>query len=158
MHTRPRTDPISPPAAGADFAFTPTQTDQCIVMTLKARLTTSIVVANRLPALVMKDVNGNVYVCAGASQPQVASTAVTYTWARAFGTSSAGALVNGQSVSGPLPDAWLQPSDSIGTLTPGIDVGDQWDQIVCRYYVGEHWLKLRREMAERAAITQALGE
>jgi hypothetical protein len=158
LHTRPRTDPIASPAAGADITFVPTQIDQCVVMTFKARLTTSAVVANRLPALVMKDINGNIYVQAGLGQPQAASLAVTYTWARAFGAGSAGALVTGQSTSGPLPDAWLQPGDTIGTATTNLDVGDQWDQVVCRYYVGEHWLRLRRELAEATLAEHALGQ
>lgn len=157
MHTRPVTQALASPAAGADIAFIPTGTDQCIVMTLTARLTTSATVADRLPALVMKDQNLVTYVLADFGQPQTAGLAVTYTWARDFGLSVTASPVAGQAMSGRLPDAWLQPQDTIGTQTHGLDPADQWDQVVIRYYTGEHWLKLRRELAERTMLETAVA-
>lgn len=157
MHTRPITQQLPSPAAGTDIAFVPTQTDQCIVMAFTARLTTSAAVASRLPALVMKDQNLLQYVVADFGEAQTAGLAVTYTWARDFGVGISAAPVAGQSVSGRLPDAWLQPQDTIGTHTTNIDVADQWDQVVVRYYTGEHWLRLKRELAERTQIETAIA-
>lgn len=127
-------------------------------MTVKARFTTSAAVASRLPAIVLKDINGQEFAVADFGHAQTAGLAVTYTWARNFGLGINAAPVTGQAVSGPLPDAWLQPGDSIGTLTAGIDVADQWDQIVIRYYTGEHWLRLQRELAEARLVGQLVGD
>lgn len=126
-------------------------------MTVKARFTTSAAVASRLPALVLKDINAQEFAVADFGHAQTTGLAVTYTWARNFGLGINAAPVAGQAVSGPLPDAWLQPGDSIGSLTAAIDVADQWDQIVIRYYTGEHWLRLKRELAERTQIETAIG-
>lgn len=157
MRTKPLTYPIPSPAAGSDWSYEPSNTDQGVVMTLTATLTTSIVVASRLPAIYYKDQNGLTYLSADCGQPQAASLAVTYTWAREFGLGLFAAPVNGQRVSAPLPDAWLQPADSIGTKTANMDVGDQWSNIVIRFYTGERWRQLQRELAVEQYLESESG-
>lgn len=157
MHTRPVTYPLPSPAAGTDFSYRPSQTDQAVVMTLTAKLTTSATVAGRLPALTYTDQNGEVYLSADLGQAQAASLAVTYTWARMFGTTLGAAPITGQKASAPLPDAWLQPNDTISVVTANLDPADQWSNIMIRYYTGERWLALQRELRLEAEIEATLG-
>ena len=157
MRTKPLTIPLVSPVAGADWSFKPTQTDQCVVMAVTATLTTDATVAARLPAIAYTDQSGLVCLSADCGQPQAASLAVTYTWAREFGLGLFAAPINGQRVSAPLPDAWLQPGDTIGTKTFGIDAGDQWSNIVIRYYTGERWRQLQRELAVEQYLESESG-
>lgn len=147
MRTKPLTYPIPSPAAGSDWSYKVSPTDQGIVMAVTATLTTSAVVAARLPAIEYTDQSGLVYLSADCAQPQAASLAVTYTWAREFGLGLFAAPVNGQRVSAPLPDAWLQPNDLLSVTTLNKDVADQWSNIVIRFYTGERWRQLQRELA-----------
>lgn len=116
-------------------------------MALTATLTTAVAVAARMPAIEYTDQSNMVYLAADFAQSQPASLAVTYTWARDFGTGLFVSPITGQRVSGPLPDAWLQPSDKIGTVTANLQAADQWSNIVIRFYTGERWKTLQRELA-----------
>lgn len=115
-------------------------------MAVTARLTTATAVASRLPAIAYTDQSGLVYLSADCAQPQAASLAVTYTWARDFGLGLFAAPIAGQRIGAPLPDAWLQPGDTIGVKTDNLQAADQWDQIVIRFYTGERWRKLQAEL------------
>jgi hypothetical protein len=132
--------------------------DQAILMSVTARLTTSAAVASRLPAIAYTDQSAQLFLSADCGQPQAASLAVTYTWARDFGLGLFAAPITGQRVSAPLPDAWLQPGDVLSTVTANIDVGDQWDRIILRYYTGERWLALQRELAVERFLGSESGD
>jgi hypothetical protein len=158
VRTRPVTYPIPSPAAGSDWSYTPSPTDQGIVMAVTATLTTAVAVAGRMPAIEYTDQSGLVYLSADCAQPQAASLAVTYTWAREFGLGLFAAPVNGQRVSAPLPDAWLQPNDKIGTVTSNMQAADQWSNIVIRFYTGERWRELQRELAVEQYLEGESGQ
>lgn len=152
MHTKPVTFTIPAPAAGADWTYEPSNGDQAVIMAITARLTTAVAVANRLPALTLKDQNGTVYFADDMSEPQAASLVCRYSWAREAPDPLAVALSNNQSVTAPFPNVWLQPGDTIGTVTQNIQAADQWSTIVIRYYTGEHWRHLQHELREIADL------
>lgn len=144
--------PVNSPAAGVDFSFIPCGTDKVRLLTLTATLTTSAVVANRRPALAFSDKSAGTFWSADAINPQVASLAVTYSWARGVGAQVASAIVTTERAALQLPDMWLQGQDTIKSITGAIDVGDQWSNIIFRAVVGEAW-ESEREML---SVVQAL--
>lgn len=156
MHTKPLNLPVPAPAAAADWHFVPSQTDRVIVMSVTALLTTAIAVANRYPALTLKDQEGLPYFTADMGVAQAASLAVNYCWARESNSGATAAPVAGQAMSRPFPDIWLSPGDSLGMVTDNLSAGDQWSNIVIRYYTGQRWLDLQAEIAEAKQLAQIL--
>lgn len=146
LRTQPRTFSIPSPAPGADWVFTPSQTDRAVVMSVTGILTTAVAAANRFPALTLTDQSGLVYYSADVGRPQAASLVVRYTWARDVYLSPSTLIAGGQSMAGGMPDVWLDPNDTIGTVTNALAAADQWSSIVIRYYTGERWLELQREL------------
>jgi hypothetical protein len=138
-HHRVITDTLTQPAAGADLAFIPAGPDKVRLLAVTARLTTSAAAGNRRPAIALSDKSAGVFWSADAIQPQAASLAVRYSWARGVGAQVASAIVTAERVALQLPDLWLQPQDTVETITLGIDTADQWDQIVWRGVVGDEW-------------------
>jgi hypothetical protein len=147
----PFTLAIPAPAAGADWTFVPSQTDRTLLLAIASTLTTSATAANRRPALELVDQSGLVYWSADAVFPQVASLAVTYSWARGAGAPPAAAEVTGQRIALPLPWARLQPGDTIKSVTAAIAGTDQWSQIVFRGIIGDWW----EEESELAHLAEA---
>lgn len=139
MSYRVITETINPPAVGTDISFVPCGTDKVRLLAFTALLTTSAAVANRRPALALKDQSAGVYWSADAINPQAASLATRYSWARGVGAQVASTIVTAERVALQLPDLWLQGNDTIQTLTSGIDVADQWSAIVWRGVVGDEW-------------------
>lgn len=133
------TETIVKPAVGADFSFIPAGTDRVRLLTVSALLTTSATVGSRRPALAFSDQSAGVFWSADVIQPQAASLAVRYSWARGVGVQVATAIVTGERVALQLPDLWLQPQDTVEAITLGLDVADQWTNIVWRGVVGDHW-------------------
>lgn len=139
MSHRVVTATVTPPAAGADVLFVPSQTDTVLLLAVTAKLTSSAAVANRRAALAFKDESAGYWWSADAVYPQVASLGVTYSWARGAGAGPDPTIVAAERIGLPLPWARLQPNDSVGTLTALIDVADQWSAIVWRGIVGDFW-------------------
>lgn len=133
------TDTLTNPAAGADFTFVPAGTERVRLLAITALLTTSVAVANRRPALAFSDQSAGTFWSGDSISPQVASLAVRYSWARGVGAQVATTVITGERVALQLPDLWLQPQDTIKAITLGLDVADQWSQIVWRGVVGDHW-------------------
>lgn len=91
------------------------------LLAVRYTLTTSAVVANRVPQLVLKDANGVVLFAVPAAGAVVASSAITVNLAYRLGTLSAGIAGN---TYGTLPDLLLPPGYSWSVVTAGLDVGD----------------------------------
>lgn len=121
------------PGVGAEWRLTASGQGTLRVVAARALLTTSAVVANRLAALTISD-GTDLFATIPAPAAITASKAgIVSTMA---GAPSVGAT------DGPLlypspTDGWvLLPGWSIGSLTAGLDVGDQWSAI--RMYVVEY--------------------
>lgn len=153
MHTKPLTFQLPAPVAGSDWSYMPSQTDQTVIMAITATLTTDATVANRYPGLKMTDQSGLVYFAMNASEPQAASLAVTYSYAESAPNQSGITAVTGQALAAPLPQIWLQPGDTIGSDTLGLDASDQWSAIVIRFYTGERWKRLQWELQVAKELT-----
>ena len=153
MAHRVVTEQVASPAAGADLAFTPSATDRVLLLAVTAVLTSSAAVANRRAALVLQDQNALAYWSADAVEPQAASLAVTYSWARGAATPPISALVASERVSLPLPWLRLEPGDTVKTATAAVDVADQWSAIIYRAVVGDWW----EDEQELAHLAQALA-
>lgn len=120
VQTRIATFPA--PAAGIDAIAVVPSNVRWEVQNLSAILTTSAVVANRVPHVIIDDGQGNqVYNCPPGAN-QLAATAVQYS----AGISNAVAAFDGATVL-VLPDVLhLSPGWRIGFKTTALDVGDQW--------------------------------
>lgn len=153
MSHRIVTEQVNNPAAGADFTFTPSQTDKVLLLTLTAKLTTSAVVASRRAGLHLLDQQAINFWSADAVFPQAASLAVTYSWARGASLAPPAALLATERVALPFPWLRLQPGDQIAAQTTLIDVGDQWTNVVYRAIVGDWW----EDEQELAHLAQALA-
>lgn len=97
------------------------------ILTVKARLITSAVVANRVPALVLND--GDTFAVGRypAAAAQVASTTVVYTWSAGYGDHNNPAA---STAALPTPALLGLQSWSVQSVTTAIDAGDQWGIIV----------------------------
>jgi hypothetical protein len=123
------------PAAGAELSDTVPTGARWELIAIVATLTTSAVVANRTPVLLLDD-GANVVWRVGSAQTQAASTTESYS----FGQGTARSGTNPSAVVDILPNRGaLLAGWRIRTLTAGIDVGDQYSAI--RYWVRE-WLEL----------------
>lgn len=111
------------PAAGADWSNVPGvgKTPLCV----RARLVASATVANRTPQLVVTDGGGNTLFFAPAAPAQTAGQTVDYCWyPGAPITTAAGAVVLG-----PMPALPLAANWTVGTVTGGLQAGDQWSAL-----------------------------
>lgn len=124
---------IAQPAAGADVVATVPATVVWEVKALQFQLTTSVAVANRIPHLVIKDSLGLPVYNFPAIQNQQAGSVYQY---------SAG--ISGVAVAFDNAVTWVLPYVSrllqnwtIGTLTTGIQAGDQWANV---NLLVEEWL------------------
>jgi hypothetical protein len=124
---------VGAPAAGADWSATVPTPARWRVNALQAQLTTGAAGGNRVPHLVITDGQGHSVYNFPSTANQLANSTAQY---------SAGATVmtaqfdNAQVLVLPYPLKLLQ-TWTIGTLTTGIQAGDQWSNIVL--YVKE-WL------------------
>lgn len=147
LKTQPITLQFPAPAAGADWSIKVSQIDRAVIMSVTASLTSAVAAGNRTPGLTLTDQSGLVYCLYDSGRLQAASTVSTYTWAQgvsAFGSNNA---TNNGHQPAPLPDVWLSANDTIGTTTNGLMPADQWSAQVIRFYTGERWLQLQRELA-----------
>lgn len=144
----PKVVKVKQPAAGADFTQAVPGGVVWILLSVRALLTTSVVVANRFPRLRFTD-GSDTYAESGAGGAIAASLAVNCSWSREFGSQSfvAASGVNNSA----LPNMPLAQNHVIVCSTALIDVGDQWTNVV--YYV----LEVReRTPNERADYIESL--
>lgn len=122
-----RTLLVANPAAGAEIVALVPGGVSWEVLALRATLTTSAAVANRLPVLQLRDTDGKVaYEFPGAAV-QAASLAVSYSWSAGYGTSTA---VSGQQLPMPAPAPVVLAGGVVRTVTTLLDVADQWSAVV----------------------------
>ena len=125
--------PVASPAAGADFtvkvddAGAPWQ-----IVSIRARLVTSAVVANRLVHCVVKDADGNEVYRIGFDGAITASKTTIFSFTPAAGGIAGGITTNNDLVYS-IPDGPYLPRWTVGSVTGAIDVGDQWSQIAVWY-------------------------
>jgi len=116
---------VANPAAGADWVTSVPAGARWLVQSVRAVLTASAAVANRIVHLVITDGGGNTLFNVAASGNQVAGQAIG--WSACGGVQAA--LNDGAGLL-PLPDvaSYLQ-GWTIGTATTAKDAGDQWSAI-----------------------------
>ena len=130
---------VQEPAAGANWSFTPSESDRSRLVLVTAKLTTSAVEGERSPGIRLADQNGVHLWGVGLEHEQGAGSIVRYSFARGTQSSAYTKVVSGREVTLPLPDVVLEPGDSIHGEVDGIAAGDQWSEIVFRAIVGERW-------------------
>lgn len=118
---------VGNPAAGSDWSYTLTRASQ--LLAVKAVLTTDAVVANRAPALTLSDNAAHTLFVADLITVQVASNTITYSWG--VGLPSVAAL-GGRIVNG-FPPINMNVGWIVATSTVGLDVNDQWANIVLTF-------------------------
>ena len=119
------TQVVSNPAAGADWTFTVPAGQTLALESVTALLTTSVTVANRVPTLVVKDNLGRIVAEVVSPNAQAASLADEWVWAPGVVAAAGPPIVT------PIPPGLeLAGGWTIGTVTAGLQVGDQWSAIV----------------------------
>jgi hypothetical protein len=114
------------PAPGAQFQLTFPGDRVYRVRAVSAKLTASVAVANRQPALTLDD-QSSVVASAVHGAVTVASGVTTYTWAvdyAAFPT-----VIVGGVASAPLPVLVFPGGYRLTSVAAGFDVADQWSAI-----------------------------
>jgi hypothetical protein len=114
--------PIVKPAVGIDAIAKVPVTTRWRCYGLAAQLTTSAVIVNRVPHLIIKDDQGNVVYNFPSGGNQVASTVGIYS----AGMATVAAAFDGATVLVLPIDFQLLQNWSIGFLTTALDAGDQW--------------------------------
>jgi hypothetical protein len=125
---------VANPAAGADWNFQTNAIERSRIIAIRAQLAASATVANRTPAIRVRDAAGDVMFIAGNNNNQVASATQGYSYGQGvpLGQSSATEFF------APLPDNLvIAGGQQIGSITAGIQAGDQWSNI---WLLIEDWL------------------
>jgi hypothetical protein len=128
-----RTIAVDRPAVGLDWTTTVPAGHVWELATVFASLTSSAVVANRVPRLVVT-AEGVTILDAPPAAVQAASLTRRYSWA---GYEAAYQVDTGVAV--PLPPLVLAEGATVGSLTTALDVGDQWSAPVL--YVVDSWVR-----------------
>lgn len=131
------------PAPGHDWGRVLSTSDRVRVLAARATLTSSATVATRNVALQIVDESGLTVWSGGVGATQAASLAAAYSWAHGPAETLQAAVSAGEQVSAALPRLWLEPGDSLGVSTGGLDAADQWSAVVVRYVAAEHWEHLQ---------------
>lgn len=124
--------PVPSPVAGAEFTFQPRAGEDWRIIGVRATLTTSAAVANRVPEVVWDDQTsiGGGFV---ALTTQPASIAVVYNFVPGSSAFSTGALAaNGKANVG-LGEIILPTGYRFRSITTAIDVADQWSAITVAF-------------------------
>lgn len=135
--------PQQSPAAGHDLSFIPSTGDSFQLLTLRAKLVTSAVVANRFPHFQIVNPSGQVLHEVVSVAAQAASATVTYDLCGRNGAAFQGGAVSDTVSSLALPDVWWPADCTIRTVTTAIDVADQWSAIYWTALIGDEWDHLR---------------
>jgi len=117
---------VAKPAAGAQWAFTFPGDRIWRVRGVTALLTTSAVVANRIPALSLDD-GANFLAVAGHVAATAAGSATEYGWNTFAPLMTA---PSGGFASAGLPDLTFAGGLTLRSQCGGFDVGDQWSAVV----------------------------
>lgn len=117
---------VAAPTAGAEWSLTLEGGFLWRVALGFVTLTTSAVVANRFPSFRIRDGDGNERYRGVGSLTAVASNTYSIAYGSG-GSSSSQGEGNMESIS--VPDVGIDGGWSIGSITPGIDVGDQYSSI-----------------------------
>jgi len=129
----------SQPAAGSDWSVRLPAGSVCRLLTVRAVLTTSATVGNRVAQLQLATSNGDVLTTQSVPISLTASTVAPCTWAVGLDTVSAGL----DELQMGLPKIGLPPGCSVRTNTLHLDAGDQWSAVVVMYemhpYAPAHW-------------------
>lgn len=117
---------VANPAPGADWTFLPPGQATYRIMSLRAVLTASAAVANRLTTLSITDGETTWAFMPGATAITAGLTVAVETYP---GAAQHGSLAAGLVLASPT-DGWiLRPNWRIVAATTAIDVGDQWSAI-----------------------------
>jgi hypothetical protein len=117
---------INSPAAGADWIATVPGGVIWEVLSIKATLVTSAIVANRNAVLRVTDADTNVLYSIAPAASQAASSNFQYSWIQGLGTSLSS---NGLQNPLPTPPVPLSNGFVVRAATTLLDVGDQWSGI-----------------------------
>lgn len=132
MHGVQEPRAVQNPVAGADWSFTCDQGYYRRLKTGRGILTTSAVVANRLPRFQFQDADGNVLWETVVPSALVAGQTNRVSWA--IGVTQQGTGANNSVSSLSLPAVWLPPGYKVAVSTLGLDTtantGDQWSAVV----------------------------
>lgn len=124
---------LAKPAAGVDWKATVPTPASWRINAVQCQLVADAVVANRVPHIVVTDGQGNSVWNFPATQNQVAASTVQYSAAPYAVT----AFFDGAQVMVLPAPLTLLHGWTVGMVTTGLDVGDQWSNIVL--YV-KRWL------------------
>lgn len=117
---------VANPAAAADWTYTVPAGVQQTLLSVRAVLTTSATVANRIPVLRITSPTGQIIADVAALAAQTATTTVTYVWMAGAPSNN---VNNVQQMA--LPTGLrLMPGSTIQVITSGLSAGDQWSAIV----------------------------
>lgn len=117
---------VTVPAAGADWVVKVPGGSVWELLSVRATLTTSAVVANRVPQLNYLDADGQPYASFPAGGNTPASSNFAFNWVQGIGYQNA---VNPFVIGLPATPIPLSPGFRITVATVGIDVTDQWSTI-----------------------------
>lgn len=117
---------IANPAAGVDWVYTVPLQHRARIMMVRATLTTSATVANRLVILTMQDLSLNTLFGIEPPAVQAASLANAYNW----GAGMPSAAIVANNLKCPLPEQLvLTGGQRIAPATGSIQAADQWSAI-----------------------------
>lgn len=123
---------VQSPVAGSDFVIVVPSPEDWRVIGVRATLTTSAAVANRVPEIVYDDqTNIGAGVVAMTTQP--ASTAVVYNFACLSSAFSTGALATGAKANIGIGEWILPTAYRLRVITTAIDAADQWSAITVSF-------------------------
>lgn len=143
---------IPEPPAGSEWSLTVPGGEQWMPLSLHYVLTTSAAVGNRYPGVAVYCAGLEVYraICVTAI---AAGDVIDYTAVAGSG------IVNGGTTAGigmvQFPFVYLNAGDSLSSLTPGLQAGDQYSAVnalVERVFVTDSDITERADEFERAAV------
>jgi hypothetical protein len=137
---------IAKPAAGKDFTFTTSESMLWGIVSLTTKLVTSAQVAKRVPALEIKDGDGNPLMVIAGSQELAESSTRRITFAQ--GVASNSTLAGAGDTIG-LPRMLLLPGYSVATVTTGVQTEDQYESTFL--WIEEFEQEQRHPLAEIVA-------
>lgn len=121
--------PIQPaaPIAGAEFTAQVPGGTVWELLSVFGILTTSATVANRMPALIVRDADGVQLERISASTNEAASTTVSWWWGVGLGAENTS---NGISTPLPTPPIPMQAGWTLTSSTANLDATDAWSKVV----------------------------
>jgi len=124
---------VANPAAGAEWSFTTFNPARTHLLSVRGLLTTSAVAGNRSARIRFSDALGNVIGDFGPARTQAAGRAYTYNGAvNAQGADDTTTAFESYFA---IPRLQLGGAYTVGSITAGIDAGDQWSNIRLTYEV-----------------------